>query len=98
MSHHTRQPVDLDHALLDPAAEFATPDDVVGAAQLSREQKIEILRRWAYDARELAVAEEEGMSAGASPGNLDAVVAALTRLSGSVAGEPGAPAKPRRST
>ncbi|MCC7411393.1 MAG: hypothetical protein IT495_07170 [Gammaproteobacteria bacterium] len=90
--------MDMDHALLDPAAEFDTPDDVVGAAQLAREQKIEILQRWAYDARELAVAEEEGMSAGANPDCLDAVVAALARLSGSVAGEPGASARPRRPT
>jgi hypothetical protein len=52
---------DIDKALLDPSAVFQSPEDVLGQAELSREQKIDILRRWEYDARELAVADEEGM-------------------------------------
>jgi hypothetical protein len=53
--------VDVEKALLDPGLVFKTPDDVVISNELSREQKITILRRWEYDARELEVAEEEGM-------------------------------------
>ncbi len=45
--------VDLDKALLDPASVFKTPEGVLNSHELSREQKIEILRRWEYDAREL---------------------------------------------
>jgi hypothetical protein len=48
-------------ALLNPAAAFTTPEQVVTSAELSREQKIEILHRWEYDTRQLEVAEEENM-------------------------------------
>ena len=44
-----------------PASVFASPEDVLDDAQLSKEQKIEIPLRWAYDAAEEAVAVEEGM-------------------------------------
>jgi len=47
-----------------PAAYFKAPVDVVGSKELSTEEKIEILQRWAYDEREKEVAEEENM-----PGN-----------------------------
>jgi len=42
---------------------FKTPEEVVDSGDLSREQKIEILRRWEYDLRELQVADEESMTA-----------------------------------
>jgi hypothetical protein len=48
-------------ALLDPASAFTMPEQVVTSTELSREQKIEILHRWEYDARQLGVAEEENM-------------------------------------
>jgi len=53
--------IDIDKALLDPASVFKTPEEVLTSDELSRKQKIEILRRWEYDARELQVAEEENM-------------------------------------
>lgn len=53
--------VDYEFAKLDPASVFKSPRAVVEDATLTREQKIDILKRWAYDARELAVAEEENM-------------------------------------
>lgn len=58
------QPVDMAKALVDPASVFATPEDVLDHAALSRAEKIEILRRWEYDASEIAVAREEGMPDG----------------------------------
>jgi hypothetical protein len=54
-------PIDLQRALLDPGAVFASPREVLHCSELSTQQKIELLRRWEYDAAELAVALEEGM-------------------------------------
>jgi len=54
---------DIEKALLNPAIVFKTPEEVVDSGDLSREQKIEILRRWEYDLRELQVADEESMTA-----------------------------------
>ena len=45
--------------MLDPTAVFRGPEDVLQRAELTRAQKIEILRRWEYDALELQFAEEE---------------------------------------
>jgi len=62
----TKNPSELDReaALRSPGEVFASPEDVLEHAGLSREEKIEILRRWSYDAAELEVAEEEGMGGG----------------------------------
>ncbi|TDT43151.1 hypothetical protein DES49_0961 [Halospina denitrificans] len=56
--------MDTEKALTDPAAVFSTPREVVAEQALNTDQKIQILRRWEYDARELSVAEEENMSGG----------------------------------
>jgi hypothetical protein len=80
--------VDVDKALLDPGLVFKTPDEVLAEKDLSREQKIKILRKWEYDARELQVAEEEGMQ-GPQPVGLADVLRALRSL--------GAPADTERS-
>jgi hypothetical protein len=56
--------VDYEQALLDPSAVFDQPEDVLTCPALSRDQKIEILRRWTYDASEDCVATEEGMPDG----------------------------------
>ncbi len=67
-------------ALLDPASVFSNPMAVVDEKALSTERKIEILRRWEYDAKEVQVADEEGFPA-REPGTLlDAVIAALHQL------------------
>ena len=71
--------IDLDKALLDPASVFKTPEEVLNSQELSREQKIEILRRWEYEARELEVAEGESM-VGSSPDILDQIMRALLKL------------------
>jgi hypothetical protein len=72
---------DLAQALLDPTAVFDEPAQVLRREDLSREQKILILRRWAYDARELEAASDEGMR-GESPEKLDRVLDALRALGG----------------
>lgn len=70
---------DLERARLDPSAVFGAPEQVLATPQLTRDEKIEILRRWSYDAGELAVAEEEGMGGG-EPALLDRILAALDQL------------------
>jgi len=79
-------------AMRNPASTFRHPDDVCREKSLTRTQKIEILHRWEYDARELEVAEEENM-AGGPPGNLDLVLKALHRLKGEVDTEHSPPTK-----
>jgi hypothetical protein len=58
------QPVDYEEALKDPAGVFETPGEVVTAPGLTRQQKIEILKRWEADARLLMVASDENMPEG----------------------------------
>jgi hypothetical protein len=56
--------IDYEQALLDPGSVFTQPEDILINPTLSREQKIEILRRWTYDASQVSVATEEGMPDG----------------------------------
>lgn len=70
---------DLEQALLDPSAVFDAPEDVVACDTIQKEQKVEILRRWGYDALELEVAEEENMTGG-EPDLLDRVLKAFESL------------------
>lgn len=75
--------IDFDQALLDPASVFAEPAEVVTCDSLTREQKIEVLRHWEYDAREMSVAEEENMPApaeGAGARNADLLTRVLDAL------------------
>jgi len=82
--------IDVKKALLDPSTVFHKPDEIVENNELSREQKIEILRRWEYDVRELQVADEESMTAPRPERvTLDAVLEALRAV--------GAPADVERS-
>jgi len=74
--------MNIEKALLDPTSVFARPADVLDDPSLSREEKIRILRRWEYDARELEVAEEENMGGG-PPDQLGPVLEALHRLEAS---------------
>ena len=70
---------DIDQALLDPTSVFRSPEDVLKANDITRDQKIEILRRWEYDARELQVAADENM-AGSNSDLLDRVLKSLAEL------------------
>lgn len=56
--------LDLEAALQDPASVFGAPEEVAAHPRLTRDQKIEILRSWEYDAGEAEVATEEGMPGG----------------------------------
>ena len=74
---------DYDKALLDPGSVFSTPEEVLEDTTLTREQKIELLRRWEYDASEVGVAEEEGMQNG-EPSLVHRIMLALDKLTGGV--------------
>ena len=56
--------MDLETARLNPGSVFTSPEELREFPGLSREQKIDLLQRWAEDARELEVAESEGMGGG----------------------------------
>ena len=73
--------IDVNKAMLDPPMVFQYPKDVVANVELTRDQKIEILRRWEYDARQLEVAEEEAGMAVRRPEMFDLVLQALHTLS-----------------
>ncbi len=72
--------IDVKRAMLNPTSVFEEPKEVVANDELTRDQKIEILRRWEYDAHELEVAEEEAGMAVRRPEMFDLVVQALHML------------------
>ncbi|MGI9535119.1 MAG: hypothetical protein ACR2NW_09220, partial [Thermodesulfobacteriota bacterium] len=71
--------VEIKRALLDPSSVFKSPGEVIKDKDLTRDQKIEILRRWEYDAIELQVAEEENMQ-GQNGKILDEILNALREI------------------
>lgn len=83
---------EFEKALLDPQSVFETPQDVVHARGLSTASKIEILRRWEYNAAEEAVALEEGMP-GEESGILREILLAIGELGGSIDTERTGPTK-----
>ncbi len=84
--------MDFEKAMLNPNSEFTSPEDVLNQQDITREQKIKILRRWEYDARELEVAEEENMGGG-PPSMLSDILAALHRLDSEMDSENSPPTK-----
>ncbi len=65
--------------MIDPEAIYAAPEDVVADSSLSDAEKIEILRRWNYEACETSVAVDEGMT-GPEDGLLQRILLALGGL------------------
>lgn len=59
--------------------DFRRPADIVSDPGLDRASKVKLLRDWEYDAREMEVAEEEGMIA-PTPDLLEDIIAALRVL------------------
>ena len=79
----TDSPIDIGKACSDPASVFDGPEAVLHHAGLTEAQKIEILRRWEYDAAEADVAVEEGMPGGESD-LLRRILLALDTLTGGI--------------
>jgi len=76
----------LEKVKQDVSKAFAKPQDIVNASNLSSQQKIELLKEWELDLRELMVASEENMpgtAAGHTAELLRNVRQLLTRLGAS---------------
>jgi rubrerythrin len=80
-------------ALENPAAYFGSPESVVETAELSKEEKIEVLRRWEYDARELDAEEEESPAGHSDENLLQRIHRALQMLGASIDLEAAPPTK-----
>lgn len=72
--------VEFERIISDPSASYREPYDVLQDARLSREQKITVLKQWAFDEQELEVAEEENMRGAPAPLVLDQVLMALHQI------------------
>lgn len=75
--------INLKRVLIDPASVFDEPQEVLLENELTRKQKIQILKRWASEVRELQVAEEENMQ-GENVIDLQSVLQALSTLDAKV--------------
>jgi len=71
---------DYDRALIAPEQIFASPMDVVATESMTAEQKLEVLRRWEANAKDLQVASEENMTGPAEITRLGEVKQAMLRL------------------
>lgn len=60
------QQTDYEKALKDPTLIYHRPSDVLIDQKLNDEQRLQILNSWEQDAREMDVAQEEGMTGGES--------------------------------
>ena len=58
---------EFEHITADPSANYAKPEDVLQDKQLTKAQKIEVLKLWAFDAQEIEKAQEENMKGEPSP-------------------------------
>lgn len=74
--------VDKELAKLDPASVYKHPKNIGNDKTLTKEEKIDLLQRWAYDEREISVAEEENMQSGNNQQNntLDEINKCLLEL------------------
>ena len=88
---------DVDAKKLNPSSAYNHPEEVLNDANLSRDEKIAILREWHYDAMRLQESEAENMSGG-EPDRLRAVSNALLKLGVSPAKEADPKAEPKSST
>ncbi len=70
----------LRQARIDPGSVFPSPEALAASEALPREVRVELLRRWAYDAREMLVAQEEAMAPGQETDLLERILGALVRL------------------
>jgi hypothetical protein len=82
---------ELERAFVNPAAVFASPDEVLRHPLLTIDCKREILWRWAWDEYLLDLANAEGMREG-EPSRLPEVKAALRVLQQEWSPDPAAPA------
>lgn len=83
----------LAQAVGDPGSVFESPEALAGRNDLSREEKVRILRSWEYDVADLEVATEENMGGGADNDLLRRILVVLAELTDATEGEHVAPSK-----
>lgn len=83
---------DHNDLILNPVKHFTSPSDILLDDRLSVEQKRESLAAWESDARQLAIANEEGMTGG-EPSRLDDVKQAQAKLPGEATSPAASPTK-----
>lgn len=93
MTEPERARIDVQQAMRDPNSVFPSPEAVLRDPSLTRDQKIEILRRWEYDAAEIAVAVEEGMPDRNDEDVLGRILLSLAQLTGGRNAERSGPTK-----
>jgi len=70
--------------LKDPRAHFETPDGILRTADLTREERLKLLRRWEEDERALVRAGSESPMTGGEQTMLDDVQKAIRLLEANV--------------
>jgi hypothetical protein len=85
--------INLRQALIDPASIFVSPPEILLNRELSRDQKIFILKRWESDMREILVAEEENMQGEDVIQTFEAIRKALRTLDAKINTEDAPPTK-----
>jgi hypothetical protein len=76
-----RRTPDVEAAVLNPAAHFSAPDDVLTASGLRDADRRRILESWVEDAKRLSEAEAENMPGGQRSRLREASLALLELLS-----------------
>jgi hypothetical protein len=71
--------IDIAKAMLDPAAVFRSPGDVVRCIDLSWEQQVDILCCWAYNVRDMEIAANDD-TLSSPPSSLEQILEALHTL------------------
>ncbi len=69
----------IEKALADPSSVYKVPKEVLSDTELTEDQKLEVLRQWEFDAREILMADEENM-VGDSPSMLHRVLECIDKL------------------
>ena len=87
MVRQFRRSTDLQRARLDPSAVFAGPEEVLGVPDLTRAERLEILRRWAYQVDQPVVPDEEE-AYGGEPVLPDRIRAAMDLLESEAGDQP----------
>jgi hypothetical protein len=85
--------INLKQALIDPASIFSSPQALLLDEEITRDQKIVILKRWESDVREIFVAEEENMQGKDVLKTFEAIRGALHTLDATINLEDSPPTK-----